>query len=88
MNCPTHWRLRHIRYRLLGTRCVGCNQPVFPPRPLCPVCTGLVEARSPLTVLEAASDYPFGNMIVGSEGLLEVDLTVDCPDEFDMGAFS
>ncbi len=88
MNCQSHWRLRHIRYRLLGRRCVGCDQPVFPPRPLCPVCTDLSPASFPLTVFEVVGDYKFGNMFVGKEGLQEVDLTVDYPDEFDMGAFS
>jgi hypothetical protein len=41
-----------------------------------------------LTVFEVVGDYKFGNMIVGNEGLQEVDLIVDYPDEFDMGSFS
>lgn len=88
MNCPTHWRLRHIRYRLLGTRGVGCDQPVFPPRLLCPVCTGLVEVRAPLNVFEVVSDKSIENMILGNEVLQEVDLNIDYPDEFVKDAFS
>jgi predicted amidophosphoribosyltransferase len=38
MNLPIHWRLRQARYQLLGLLCIGCNQPTFPPRPLCPEC--------------------------------------------------
>jgi hypothetical protein len=41
-----------------------------------------------LNVFEVASDYPFENMILGNEVLQEVDLIVDYPDEFDLGAFS
>jgi hypothetical protein len=41
-----------------------------------------------LTVFKAAGDYEFGNLVIGNEGLQEVELTMDYPDEFDMGAFS
>jgi predicted amidophosphoribosyltransferase len=33
-----HWRLRQPRYRLVGSLCERCGQPVFPVRPLCPDC--------------------------------------------------
>jgi uncharacterized OB-fold protein len=32
------WRLRESKYRLMGTKCVTCNEPFFPPRQLCPNC--------------------------------------------------
>lgn len=88
MDFPTHWRLRHVRYRLLGTRCVGCDQPVFPPRPLCPVCTSLLQTTSALTGLEVVGDYPFGKKVIGNRGLQEVDLTVDYPNAFDRSVIS
>ncbi|UCF59928.1 MAG: hypothetical protein JSV37_09180 [Anaerolineaceae bacterium] len=88
MNCPTHWRLRHLRYRLLGARCVGCDQPLFPPRPLCPTCTSLSLVTSALTGFEAIVDYPLRNLSVGNEGLQEVDLSFDYLDVFDQDVFN
>ena len=79
MNSPTHWRLRHPRYHLLGTKCVGCDQPVFPPRPECPICAGRGEAQSSLIGFEVVGELPFGNMGVIHEELQEVDLTVVTP---------
>lgn len=38
MEIPRHWRSKAQRYRLEGSRCPGCGQPVFPPRPLCVQC--------------------------------------------------
>lgn len=35
---PLFWRLRESKYRLMGTRCVACNEMYFPPRQLCPNC--------------------------------------------------
>lgn len=88
MSCPTHWRLRHIRYRLLGSRCVGCDQPVFPPRPLCPTCTGHPLAPSALAGFEAIGDYPLRSLSVRNEGLQEVDLSFDYLDVFDRDVFN
>lgn len=38
MEIPRHWRLKAQRYRLEGSLCPVCGQPIFPPRPLCPSC--------------------------------------------------
>jgi hypothetical protein len=38
MENPRHWRLRAQRYRLEGSLCPVCGQPIFPPRPVCPHC--------------------------------------------------
>jgi uncharacterized OB-fold protein len=33
---PIHWRLRQTRYRLVGSVCLHCGKPSFPPaRPCC-----------------------------------------------------
>jgi uncharacterized OB-fold protein len=34
-----HWREGHPRYQMTGGRCRTCCQPVFPPRPFCPLCS-------------------------------------------------
>ena len=39
MEIPRHWRLKAQRYRLEGTTCPTCGQLIFPPRPVCPLCT-------------------------------------------------
>jgi uncharacterized OB-fold protein len=38
MEIPRHWRLKAQRYRLEGSSCPTCGQPIFPPRPVCPHC--------------------------------------------------
>ena len=54
MEIPRHWRLKAQRYRLEGSVCPICGQPIFPPRPLCSRCMAQ-RARSaiePLPVLQ------------------------------------
>jgi len=36
MEIPRHWRLKAQRYRLEGSICLSCGEPMFPPRPVCP----------------------------------------------------
>jgi len=53
---PEHWRLRKVRLRLQGARCVSCDCPVFPPRPHCPICavmTGRGSMAYPYEVMQA-----------------------------------
>ena len=38
MEIPRHWRLKAQRYRLEGSICPGCGEPMFPPRPVCTKC--------------------------------------------------
>jgi uncharacterized OB-fold protein len=41
---PVYWRLRHLRYRLVGSVCPHCYRPLFPARrPCCQ--PGLEQAR-------------------------------------------
>jgi rubredoxin-like zinc ribbon protein len=40
MENSRHWRLKAQRYRLEGSTCLTCGQVMFPPRPVCPRCTG------------------------------------------------
>ncbi len=35
MEIPRHWRLKAQRYRLEGSSCPSCGEPMFPPRPVC-----------------------------------------------------
>lgn len=76
MNGLTHWRLRHVRYRLLGGRCVACGQPVFPPRQLCPVCAELsiLSLHLPFATLEVVKNDNHGSVFLDQESLQEVDL--------------
>ncbi|HLB47096.1 MAG TPA: zinc ribbon domain-containing protein [Anaerolineales bacterium] len=61
---PRHWRLRQPRYRLIGSVCERCGQPVFPPRPLCPDCAG---AREP-----AASEDKLAEALFLSAGWMAI----------------
>ena len=38
MEIPRHWRLKAQRYRLEGSICPSCSEPMFPPRPVCTKC--------------------------------------------------
>lgn len=38
MEIPRHWRLKAQRYRLEGSICSSCSEPMFPPRPVCTKC--------------------------------------------------
>jgi len=47
-NIPGNWRLRKIRYQLLGEVCPHCDAKIFPPRDICPECGLYVQALSTL----------------------------------------
>lgn len=38
MEITRHWRLKAQRYRLEGSICPSCSEPIFPPRPVCAKC--------------------------------------------------
>ena len=40
MEVPRHWRLKKQRYTLTGEICPTCKTPLFPPRAVCPHCSG------------------------------------------------
>lgn len=44
MDIPRHWRLKQQRYKLVGEVCPHCEAKIFPPRDICPECSG--EAKS------------------------------------------
>jgi hypothetical protein len=45
MEISRHWRLRQQRYALVGEVCPHCDEKIFPPRDVCPNCSG--EAKTP-----------------------------------------
>jgi uncharacterized OB-fold protein len=45
MEIPRHWRLKKQRYALVGEVCPHCEAKIFPPRDVCPECSG--EAKTP-----------------------------------------
>ena len=40
MQIPRQWRMRSQRLSLVGERCPHCGTALFPPRDICPECTG------------------------------------------------
>jgi uncharacterized protein len=47
MEISRHWRLKKQRYSLVGEICPHCQAKIFPPRDICPNCSG--EAKTPYT---------------------------------------
>lgn len=47
MEIARHWRLQKQRYALVGEVCPHCHNKIFPPRDVCPTCSG--EAKQPYT---------------------------------------
>jgi len=54
MEIPRHWRLKAQRYQLESSACPNCEQPIFPPRPVCPYC----HAQSKLIVAWELQVFP------------------------------
>jgi uncharacterized OB-fold protein len=64
MEIPRHWRLKAQRYRLEGSACPMCGQHAFPPRPVCPHCTGQPILTSPASsITQAASKQTYYTII-------------------------
>jgi len=65
MEIPRHWRLKAQRYRLEGSACSNCGQPIFPPRPVCSFCTAKQEISVllPLPTLTEV-EVQIGNRII------------------------
>jgi uncharacterized protein len=38
MEIPRHWRLRKVRYSMVGSVCPNCETKTFPAREICPNC--------------------------------------------------
>ena len=60
----TIWGLKAQRYCLEGSACPKCGQLAFPPRPVCPRCTGQPMMTSPTSsITEAASKQTYYTII-------------------------
>lgn len=54
---PRHWRLKRQMYSLVGSICPACDVPSFPPREICPNCTGSIKIdcnKTKGTIFEAS----------------------------------
>ena len=57
MEIPRHWRLKQQRYSLVGEVCPHCDAKIFPPRDVCPECSG--EAKEPYAFSGKGEIYSF-----------------------------
>jgi hypothetical protein len=57
MQNPTYRRLRKVRYRLLGSRCVNCGQLIFPLRLYCGSCGLLPDRETSWSIAAEASPW-------------------------------
>ena len=69
MEVPRHWRLRKQRYSLIGEVCPHCESKIFPPRDVCPECSG--EARIPYVFSGRGEVYSFTRMVNAPSGFEE-----------------
>jgi uncharacterized OB-fold protein len=69
MEVPRHWRLRKQRYALEGEVCPHCEAKIFPPRDVCPECSG--EAKTPYVFSGKGEVYSFTRMSVAPTGFEE-----------------
>jgi len=60
MEVPRHWRLKKQRYALVGEVCPHCDAKIFPPRDVCPECSG--EAKTAYTFSGKGEIYSFTRM--------------------------
>jgi len=57
MEVARHWRLKRQRYALMGEACPHCEAKIFPPRDVCPDCSG--EAKEPFAFSGKGEVYSF-----------------------------
>jgi len=59
MEVPRYWRFEQQRYRLVGEICPNpdCNQPIFPPRDVCPHCNQITIKGASIN-REAVNEKP------------------------------
>jgi uncharacterized OB-fold protein len=69
MEVPRHWRLRKQRYALVGEVCPHCEAKIFPPRDVCPECSG--EAKTPYVFSGKGEVYSFTRMVNAPAGFEE-----------------
>jgi len=66
MEVPRHWRLKKQRYALMGEECPHCKVKIFPPRDVCPECSG--EAKEPYAFSGQGEVYSFTTLSDGPSG--------------------
>ncbi len=69
MEVPRHWRLRKQRYALVGEVCPHCETKIFPPRDVCPECSG--EAKTPYVFSGKGEIYSFTKLGAAPAGFEE-----------------
>jgi len=69
MEVPRHWRLKKQRYALVGEICPHCEAKIFPPRDVCPECSG--EAKTPYVFSGKGEIYSFTRMSTVPAGFEE-----------------
>ena len=70
MDIPRHWRLKKQRYALIGEVCPHCDAKIFPPRDVCPECSG--EAKIQYTFSGRGEVYSFTTVHNAPAGYREV----------------
>jgi len=70
MEIARHWRLNKQRYALVGEVCPHCESKIFPPRDVCPECSG--EAKTPYTFSGRGEVYSFTTVHNAPTGFQEV----------------
>jgi len=60
VSIPSYWRTRKQRLSLIGEVCPHCGARLFPPRDVCPECSG--PAREPFTFSGRGEVYSFSQV--------------------------
>lgn len=66
MEISRYWRLQAQRYRLVGEICPHCDAKIFPPRDICPDCSG--ESKTPFAFSGKGEVYSFTTIYDPPEG--------------------
>ena len=66
MEHASYWRTSRQRLSLVGEVCPHCGAKLFPPRDVCPKCSGL--AKTPFTFSGKGTVYSFSTMYAVPEG--------------------
>jgi len=66
MEISRHWRLKKQRYSLVGEICPHCQAKIFPPRDICPNCSG--EAKTPYTFSGKGEVFSYTTIYEPPEG--------------------
>jgi hypothetical protein len=66
MEISRHWRLKQQRYGLVGEVCPHCEEKIFPPRDVCPSCSG--EAKTPYVFSGRGEVYSYTTVYDAPEG--------------------